>query len=126
MALYREQAQAILIKIETTSGVDSVPTGSNMVRSKGIPEIVVDYMDVGDRGDVQTGILSAADDAVPVGRYLRFDITVEIKGPNSAYAAGVRPEVDALLRMSGFSSLITTTAGSESAFYTTVDAAMET
>ena len=60
------------VKVETTSGVDSVPTlAANAVRLVGIPVLEYDFMESGDRDDAQTGDMSGADRAAPAGRAVR-------------------------------------------------------
>lgn len=121
MALYRERIYGVLVKIETTSGTDAVPTaGSDAVATVGVPYLVVDYLESGKRDDVQNGTLVTTDRAEAAGRFGTIDVTVEIKGGGTA---GATPEADALLRMAGMS--VTTSAG-VSKVYTTIDTATET
>jgi hypothetical protein len=122
MALYRERVYGLLVKIETTSGTDSVPTGSaNAVQVVGAPTITVDYLEQGLRGDVVNGVLIAADRAAAAGRFVKIDnINLEVRGSGTA---GTASEADALLRAAGFS--VTNSAG-VSNLYTTLDTAMET
>jgi hypothetical protein len=48
MALYRERVYGLLVKIEPTSGTDSVPTaGTDAVQTVGLPTITVDYLEQG-------------------------------------------------------------------------------
>lgn len=122
MGLYRERVFGLLVKIEGTSGTDSVPTaGANAVQMLGSPAITVDYLEQGLRNDVINGVLITADRAAAAGRFVKIDnITLEVRGSG---AAGTAPECDALLRAAGFS--VATSAG-VSNLYTTLDTGMET
>jgi hypothetical protein len=122
MAIYRERVFGLLVKIEPTSGTDSVPTaGANAVQTLGAPTITVDYLEQGLRNDVVNGVLITADRAAAAGRFAKIEnITMEVRGSG---VAGTAPEADALLRAAGFS--VATTPG-VSNLYTTIDTAMET
>jgi hypothetical protein len=122
MALYRERVYGLLVKIEPTSGTDSVPTaGSDAVQTVGLPTITVDYLEQGLRDDVQNGILIAPDRTSAAGRFGKIEnITLEIRGSGFA---GTAPESDALLRAAGFSHTI---VPGVSTLYTTLDTGMET
>lgn len=54
----------------------------------------------------------------PHGKVCSVPFQVEAKGAGAAYAAGVRPNIDALLRIAGFDAAIDTTLGAEKATYT--------
>jgi hypothetical protein len=118
---YRERIYGVLAKIEPTSGTDSVPTaGTDAVRVVGIPHLVYDFLESGERDDVQTGQLGRVDRAAPAGRFARIDLQVEVKGSG---AAGTAPEYDVLMRISGHSK---TVSAGVSVLYTTLDDNMET
>lgn len=126
-APFRPKVLAIAAKIETTSGVDSVPTlAANALGPVGVPALNLGYLETGVRDDVVTGVLGTVDRAAPAGRNISFDITLEVKGFGAAYSAVNRPEADVLLRVSGRSAAVVTTGGSESVTYLTLDDAMET
>jgi hypothetical protein len=122
MPLYRERVFGLLVKIEPTSGTDSVPVAAtNAVQTLGAPTITVDYLEQGLRNDVVNGVLITADRAAAAGRFVKIEnITLEVRGSGTA---GTAPESDALLRAAGFS--VTTSAG-VSNLYTTIDTGMET
>jgi hypothetical protein len=78
----RERVRAILAKIETTSGTDSVPVAAtDAVPTVGFPTIELAYLEQGERNDVQTGVLIATDRAAAAGRYARVTgLKLEVKG----------------------------------------------
>jgi hypothetical protein len=111
----------VAVKIETTSGTDAVPTAAaNSVQLVGIPELEYDFLESGERDDVQTGLLIRPDRAAPAGGWARIPLTVEIKGGG---AAGLAPEYDALMRISGHSK---TVSAGVSVLYSTLDIGVET
>jgi hypothetical protein len=118
----RERVRAILAKIETTSGTDSVPVAAtDAVPTVGFPTIELAYLEQGERNDVQTGVLIATDRAAAAGRYARVTgLKLEVK-PGGA--AGLAPEADVFLRGAGMSK---TVVGGVSVQYTTIDESMET
>lgn len=120
---YRERIFAVAVKIEPTSGTDSVPTlATDAVRPVGIPVLTISDLESGDRSDVVTGVLGTIDNAAPAGTFGTIDVQVELCGAGAAYSASVKPPVDALLRMSGFSSTFATNKYT----YTSLDTGMET
>lgn len=122
----RYRVYGLTAKIEAVSGTDIVPTGANAVRTVGIPTLKLGYLEQGNRDDTQAGVLGTPDRAQPAGRFGQLEVTLEVKGAGSAYAAGTRPECDVFLRMSGFSSTVDATGGAEKVTYTTIDSGMET
>src|SRR4051812_17568986 len=125
--MQRFRVYGLLVKVEPVSGTDAAPDpATNAIRTVGIPALKVDYLESGDRSDVESGTLGTVDRAQPAGRFGTIDVSVEVRGAGAAYAAGVRPECDALLRMAGFSATVDATGGAEKVTYTTLDDAMET
>jgi hypothetical protein len=119
----RERIYAVAVKIEPTSGTDSVPDPAvDAVRPVGIPSLEMDFLETGERPDVQNGVLITADKTDAGGRWARLTLRLELRGPGTA-AVGAAPEADALLRGSGMS---VTTAAGVSKTYTTLDTGMET
>lgn len=124
---FREKILGVLVKVETTSGVDAVPTASvNAIRVVGIPTLEYDFMESGDRDDEQTGILSAPDRAAPSGAYGRITVAVRATGAGAVYSGTVKPPADALHRISGLGVTTDFTGGAEFYRYTTIDSGMET
>jgi hypothetical protein len=68
---YRERVFGVLAKIETTSGTDAVPVaGTDAVKVVGIPQLSsYDFLETGERDDVQTGVLISADRVDAAGRW---------------------------------------------------------
>jgi hypothetical protein len=125
--MFREKVLAVLAKIETTSGVDAVPTGAaNAVRPVGIPTLNYAYLEPGLRDDVIFGNLGVIDRTAPAGRYGTVEITLEARGAGAAYASGLKPEADAFWRMAGFGVASDFTGGTEFYRYQTLDGGMET
>jgi hypothetical protein len=125
---YREKIFGVLIKIEVTSGVDSVPVAAtDAIRMAGGPALLEwNFMEAGDRDDVQTGILSGADRAAPAGKFGRITLPIEMKGAGAVYSASVKPEAHALWQMSGFNVSTDFTGGAELYRYFTLDSGMVT
>ncbi len=59
------------------------------------------------------------------GTLIQLVLKCEVKGPGSAYAAAVRPEIDPLLRACGFSSTVDTSVGTETVTYVPVSTGHE-
>lgn len=126
-APFRPRVLAIAAKNESPSGTDAVPTlANNALNIVGVPTLNLGYLETGVRDDVITGVLGTVDRAAPAGRNVSLDITLEVKGFGAAYSNTNRPEADVLLRASGRSATVVTTAGSETVTYLTVDDGMET
>jgi hypothetical protein len=124
--MFREKIFGVLVKIEASAQVDALPTGVDAIRPVSVPTLRYGFLESGSRDDVVTGQLGAAERAIPAGRYGTIDLTLEARGAGAPYSSSVVPEADALLRMSGCGRTITTTGGSESILYTTLDSGNET
>jgi hypothetical protein len=126
--MYRERVQAVLFKLETTSGSDAIPVGTtDAVRTKGLPVIEVDNLEANPRDDVQTGVLSGADSAQAAGWYGKIDLTIElIANYSGAPSATVLPFYDALWQVCGLARISDFTVGSEFHRYVTIDQGMPT
>jgi len=106
MAPIRLRVSAIAAKIETTSGVDSVPTlALNAVKFIGIPLFSPAYIESGLRDDVQFGGMGSVARAAPAGRHGTLTVKMEARGSGSTYALGAsKPETDVFHRAAGFSA----------------------
>lgn len=121
-APYRARIYGLAVKIETTSGVDSVPDPAvDAVETVGTPNFVGDYLEAGTREDVINGTLINADRTTAAGRFGKVTAVVEVKG--SGAAGSTIAGIDALLRMCGFSK---TVSAGVSVRYNTIDTGMET
>jgi hypothetical protein len=124
---FREKILLVLVKPETTTGVDSVPTGTAIaIRVVGIPTLEYDFMESGDRDDAQTGLLSGPDRAAPAGVFGRIPLTVEVAGAAAVYSGAVKPPADPLLRIAGMGVTTDFTGSAEFYRYATLDVGMET
>lgn len=118
---YREKIFAVAAVVEAVSGVDQVPTAAlNAIKVVGIPELEWDFLESGERPDVQSGRLGSEDPVPPAGRWGRVTLKCEIKGGG---AAGVAPDYDPLMQASGHSK---TVSAGVSVLYTTIDTAIPT
>lgn len=125
--MFREKIQLLLLKVETTSGTDSVPSPTvNAIRTVGIPTVTVDDLEDGNRDDVESGEMISVERAPGAGAFVKFDVTVELHGPGAAYSVSVAPPCDPLLRAGGMGRTLVTTPGAESILYTTLDVNFET
>lgn len=125
---YRERVRLLAMKMESTSGVDSVPDPLvDSIRTVGMPLPKPGFLESGNRDDVQTGQLISTPRAAPAGPFWSFDVTVEVAGSRSGspYDATVAnsPEADVLLRISGMARTVT---NGVSILYKTIDQGMET
>jgi hypothetical protein len=107
--VYRYRVSAIAAKVETTSGVDAVPTlAANAVQFVGLPPtLAIVYLEIGDRNDVVYGGLSGSlARNAPAGRYGTLTLRMEARGNGVGYTEPTNyAEVDALLRMAGFDNV---------------------
>jgi hypothetical protein len=119
---YRERIYGIAIKIETTSGTDSVPDPTaDAIVTVGVPQFTGDYLEPGTRDDVVNGTLITATRTTAAGRFGKVTLRTEVKG--SGAPGTMWPALDALLRMAGFSK---TVVASTSVRYSTADTGLET
>ncbi|HEY7195514.1 MAG TPA: phage tail tube protein [Gemmatimonadales bacterium] len=124
--IYRERVQAVLFKKESVSGVDATPDGTFAVRTKGIPVIEVDNLEMNTRDDEQTGVLSGADDSFAAGWYGKLDVVIELT-PNTGTPSPTRlPFYDDLWQCCGLARQSDYTVGAEFHRYVTIDQSMLT
>lgn len=113
---------AVAAKLEATPGTDSTPTFAlNAVRVVGVPELVPDFLEKGDRADAQHGGMGRVGRAAPSGRWASIDLVMEVAGAGAAYAANVLPPIDPFLMAAGLIRTVTTTLNSEKVEYSTLD-----
>lgn len=119
---YRERIYGVAIKIETTSGTDSVPDPAvDALETVGKPQFTGDYLEPGTRDDIVNGTLITAVRTTAAGRFGKVTLRAEVKG--SGTAGSMVPALDALLRMCGLSK---TVVASTSVRYNTADTGLET
>lgn len=105
---------ALLVKSETTSGVDSVPDPSlNAVLISGLT-IKVNGKQLA-RNNYRNTFSPQA--SVIGAKTVELSFETEVKGKGSAYASNSLPEIAALLRGAGMGQTLVTTGGSESVSY---------
>jgi hypothetical protein len=125
--MFRERVLGVLAKVETTSGVDAAPTGTDALRLAGVPDIGYGYLETGNRDDVVIGQLGRIGRAAPAGNFGTLRFRLEVRGAGSAYnGTSVLPEAHAPLIAAGLDTLIDTTGGAEKISYVTVDTGMRT
>lgn len=107
----RERLDGLLAKVETVYGTDALPvagTDGVQLDERLWSQIEVDYLERNTRENAHTGRLSPGIDGAPSGRFAHITLTAVLKGAGVAYTAGgagVRPEIDALLRAAGHAAV---------------------
>lgn len=125
--MYPEKLTGVLVKIETVSGTEQVPSPTtDAIRPVGIPTFTPSYLEPGLRDDVVTGRMGTVGRTAPAGRMGTVEITTEVRGAGAAYSISVLPEPHPLLLISGMSSQFTATGGAEKYDYWPVDTGFQT
>lgn len=117
----RTRLDGLLAKIETVYATDSVP----VVGTDGIQldehiwgSIETDFLERNSRENATGTAMGRHGGGQPTGRWAKITVTAALKGAGAVYAAGVRPEIDVLLRASALQGVLTAGAGSEKWDYT--------
>lgn len=119
----------LLAKKETTAFTDAVPVvGTDGVRLLEAFEPVIGHEWPNRMEDAASGTLGRPKPAAARGRVGRFSFVTEFKGTRAgtAIAAANLPPVSPLLQCAGYSEVVVTTPGSETATYTPADASHAT
>jgi len=111
--LLRNKSQLILFKAETTYGVDSTPTGANVMMVSNIS--INPIIEKAARSNI-TGFFGASG-AITVGQHVEVTFDMEL---STSGTAGTAPAYDALLLAAGHAKVVT--AGT-SVVYSPVDSA---
>ncbi len=122
MSLLKKRS-VILGKIESAYGTDPTPDATNN-------SIMCEEPAWSHAGTRMTARNPVRGNLSPLkslygGHLLQIVIKCEVRGAGAAYAAGVRPEIDVLLRACGFSSTVDATPGSELVTYVPVSSSHE-
>lgn len=108
---------SILMKIETSEGVDSVPAAADgfwaVAGSAPEPVVEANLLD-----DVARGTLTNLPPAPDGPVHLRFSFKIPVRGPGTAYSSTVKPKCSVPNRICGLQETIVTTGGSETITYT--------
>lgn len=117
------RVEALLVKKETSYGVDPTPGVTDAVRitERLFPLLKAADLFENDRADVVSGGLISVKPGIVKGGYVDIDIPWELKGKGSAYALSTDIEADPLIQACGFSVAVVTTPSSEKLTYTFVD-----
>lgn len=123
--MYRSTVQAILVKLETTYGVDAAPLPAQAIRAHDATWVPLEGEEL-ERAQAQPYM--GQGDMYIVGKHATMEFSVEAAGSGTA---GTAPAYDACLRMAGLSPTITAgqdvtynvvTSGHESAsIYSIID-----
>ncbi len=105
---------ALAIKTETTYGTDATPGSADIVFARNIAFRVVQAQF---RDDRIAGASAQLPD-IPGARAASVSFECLLHGAGAAYAANVKPEVDAILRALGYAAAGSFTGGSEKWTYT--------
>ncbi|HEX6038041.1 hypothetical protein [Longimicrobium sp.] len=113
----------LLGKMEPVEGTDALPTPAEngiQLEEHIWAKLEVDYLERNQRENATGYGMGRHGGAQPSGRWAKLTVDFAWKGAGAAYtagAAGVRPELDVLLRAAGFAAAVDATAGSESVTY---------
>lgn len=104
MSVRAIRIHALAAKIETTEGTSAAPTfATDAVRIVGYPLLRPQVLEEGKRTDVNHGGLGSLGRVAPGGRWGEIDVTLEIRGKGTAYAAvGDFVEAEPFWRAAGF------------------------
>lgn len=115
MAVYQMKVCSILSKVEVTEGTDSTPTASDgFFATVGAIPNPIQFV----RNENMSGKGSQLPGVPGPRRWPGIPVSQNLRGSGAAYAAGVKPKADALLRACGFAAAGTFTGGSEKWDYT--------
>lgn len=107
---------AILMKIETSEGVDASPVAGDgfwaVAGSAPEPVLEANLLD-----DVARGTLSKLPPAPDGPVHMKFSFRMPVRGAGAAYSASVKPKCSVPNRICGLQETITTTGGSEKIEY---------
>jgi hypothetical protein len=120
----RTRLTGLLVKTEAVYGTDAVPspaTDGIQLEEHLYNQIEDDYLEQNEREGVTGRRMGRHGGAQPAGRFGKITAIVAVKGAGEAYAAGVRPEIDTLLRIAGHSAVVAGEAGSETLAYEPID-----
>ena len=120
--------EGLLVEIESTYRTDPTPsaaTNSVILAEEFSSTMVIENRAPNLRENVRDGTLMPVAPGVPRGRTVSGTIVLEMRGAGAAYAEATRPEADALIRSSGYNSVVVTTGGSETVTYSQEDSGFE-
>ena len=124
----RSKVDGLLAKIEGVSGTDAAPVaGTNGIQ---VDEhlwgtLETDHLEKNTRENATGSAMGRHGGAQPAGRYGKVTLTAALKGAGVAYAGGVRPEIDVLLRAAGLAGVVSGGVGAEQVAYTPVTDELE-
>lgn len=124
--LQLKRIQTLLVKIEATEGTDAVPAGGDAVQLIEPATIGFGAEMINDQPDLQNQSLDEEGPAPPGAKFVTIDFKLWLRGFGSAYSAGNKPEIDALLQALGFSSTGSFGGGTEKYDYDSLSASMKT
>lgn len=112
---YEMRLASILSKVEVTEGVDVTPAaGDGFYATVGAVPSPYEFA----RNENKSGKGSQLPGVPTTRRWQGIQVSQNLRGAGVAYAAGVKPKADALLRMGGFQGTGSFTGGSEKWDYT--------
>jgi hypothetical protein len=117
---------ACQVKVEVTEGTDVTPGAGDSLQLAEPGQIIAGSEIVNDRDDFLNGLIDAAKPLSPGGLFAEYTGKIYLRGFGSAYSAGNKPEIDAVLQAFGLSSTGSFVGGSESYTYDTVSVSMKT
>jgi hypothetical protein len=120
----RVRVDGLLAKIETVEGTDAVPspaTDGIQLDEHMWASIETDYLERNLRENATGNRMGRNSGAQPAAPWAKLTVTVALKGAGVAYAAGVRPEMDVLLRACGLAATVDATADAEKCTYAPID-----
>jgi hypothetical protein len=104
--MLRPQNSAMLVKIETTEGVDSNPTAIDAIPFE-LDGLSYNYPFTSEASNEVTGSLAAGTPLI-VGQAAEITFRSRVKGANAGYSASVRPPLHPMFLIAGWKGLFTT------------------
>ncbi len=120
--------EGLLVEIESTYRTDPKPISADnavILAEEFSSTMVIEDRAPNLRENVRDGTLMPVAPGLPRGRTVSGTIVAELRGAGVAYAEVTRPESDALIRSSGYNSVVVTTGGLETVTYSQEDSGFE-
>lgn len=110
MPFQLKRIRSVLVKVETSEGVDAVPAGIDALRLIEAPRISFGAEVENDRPDLDNQLLDEEDQLEPSGKWAEISMRLQLRGLGSAYNGTTAvAEIHALKQGAGFSAVFSAT-----------------